>query len=294
MAKTWVKLYVEINRDPKMGSLTWEQKGLWSALLALAGEIDDRDDNDVETGLVDTIENVAWRIRCDGEMLEQALAVFFERGMIAYQDGVLLLAHYGERQARKPSDRRRSIRQRVQRYRNAHVSQDENGCNADVTRYGGDVTPGNALRRDADTDTDADADADAAAAPVGPLAQEDANAARFFTALERFGLNVNSASVEQYEMVLAEAGDYRIIELALEEAARTNVRPNPKWLSSVVSRCQREGVLPGQWGAGGARASPPDPIPKERGPIAYIDPTTGERKVWRPNDDDNGSEPDTS
>ena len=71
--KTWIKLYTEINRDPDIGTLTWAQRGIWSALLALAGEIDDRDENEQETGRLDTSTRVAWSIRCDLAELDEAI-----------------------------------------------------------------------------------------------------------------------------------------------------------------------------------------------------------------------------
>ncbi len=61
--KTWVKLYTEVNHDPEIGRLTWAQRGLLFSLFALAGEIDNRDGDDRETGTLDTVANTAWRLR---------------------------------------------------------------------------------------------------------------------------------------------------------------------------------------------------------------------------------------
>ena len=55
--KSWVKLYTEINRDPKMAQFTWAQRGIWAALLALAGELDVRNGDGSESGELDTVEN---------------------------------------------------------------------------------------------------------------------------------------------------------------------------------------------------------------------------------------------
>src|SRR4030042_615545 len=104
--KTWVKLYTEINRDPDMGTLSWAQRGIWSAVLALCGEIDDRDEHGRETGRLDIISRTAWSIRCDVADLKSAIQEFEERGMVTTDsDGVLWLTNYAKRQSRAPSSR---------------------------------------------------------------------------------------------------------------------------------------------------------------------------------------------
>jgi len=92
--KTWVKLYTETNRDPKIGTLSWAERGIWAALLALAGEIDGRNDENKETGELDTLENVAWRLRCDVGELRQALEKFSSRFMVDEIDGILFIHDY--------------------------------------------------------------------------------------------------------------------------------------------------------------------------------------------------------
>lgn len=115
--KSWVKLYTEINRDPKIGTLTWSQRGILSALFALCGEIDDRDDDEQETGVLDTLDNVAWHLRCDREELSEAVAAFTARGIVELCDGLLVLSHYPDRQGRAPTARPSAVRERVKRWR---------------------------------------------------------------------------------------------------------------------------------------------------------------------------------
>lgn len=125
--KPWVKLYTEINRDADMGMLTWAQRGIWSALLALAGDIDARDAEEHETGQLDTEARVAWMIRCEASELRAALAEFARLGMVEDRDGILYLPNYGKRQAKPPSqerpaarDRQREHRERVRDSRREH------------------------------------------------------------------------------------------------------------------------------------------------------------------------------
>ena len=146
--KTWVKVYTEINRDPDIGTLTWAQRGIWTALLALAGEIDDRDEDERETGVLDTVQRVAWSIRCDTDELREAVSEFEERGMIAGDfDGVLYLPNYPKRQGRPPSSRPTAVAERVQRHRDKSKAE----CNDVTGSVQRGVTPS-----DTDTDTEAD------------------------------------------------------------------------------------------------------------------------------------------
>lgn len=196
--KSWVKLYTEITRDPKIGSLSWAQRGIWTALLALAGELDVRDDEDRETGEIDTIPNIAWRLRCDEEELREALEAFQARDMIGLVEGscgaVVMVTHYGERQRRAESDRRAAVLERVQRHRTVKraaqsvpecnaVTVDGDGvtaectesvtplhreCNEVVTRVYRGVT---ASESESDTDTESE-ERQSAAAPMAPARAE--------------------------------------------------------------------------------------------------------------------------
>lgn len=126
--RTWVKLYTEINHDPKIGTLGWAHRGVWCALLALAGEIDDTDGEGKITGAVDTIPNTAWRLRCEEDELRAALAEFEPRGMTHMADDMIVVSNYPFRQEHSPSTRNEAVAQRVRRHRERAVP-----CNEDVT-----------------------------------------------------------------------------------------------------------------------------------------------------------------
>ena len=149
--KSWVKLYTEINRDADMGTLTWAQRGIWSAFLALAGQIDDRDEEDDETGALDTPGRVAWHLRLSQDELDDALAAFTERGMVDERDGVLYLTNYPMRQQVPPSQRRPAQRDRQR----AHRADAQ--CHNPVTTLSRDVTPS---ETESDTDTDSDTESE--------------------------------------------------------------------------------------------------------------------------------------
>jgi hypothetical protein len=162
--KTWVKLYTEINRDADMGTLTWAQRGIWSAMLALAGELDHRDDDGVETGALDAPERVAWHLRLTPDELADAVQAFTERGMLEERDGVLFLPHFTSRQGRAPSDRPAVVAQRVKRYRERQATTEPPACNERVTSAQRGVTCSDS---DSETETETDAETEVSAEAAG-------------------------------------------------------------------------------------------------------------------------------
>lgn len=158
--KSWVKLYTESNRDPKIGTLTWAERGIWAAVLCLAGEIDDRDAEGAETGALDTLDNVAWHLRCDAGELAGAVEAFTERGMIDERDGVLFVTNYTQRQGRPPSSRPALVAERVKRHRERVTPTADETCNEGVTRVQRGVTPS-----DSETDADSEAETEGGATP---------------------------------------------------------------------------------------------------------------------------------
>jgi len=126
--KTWVKLYTEINRDPKFGSLTWAQRGIWAAMLALAGQIDDETETGV-TGLLGTIPDTCWHLRLTEDELQDAMDAFTSRDMVYLEDGKLYLTHFPERQKVPPSAAQPFVTERVRQHR----LRVKRACNEDVT-----------------------------------------------------------------------------------------------------------------------------------------------------------------
>jgi hypothetical protein len=154
--KTWVKLYTEIIDDPDQGTLSWAERGIWTALLALAGKLDDRDERDHETGRLDTVQRIAWVLRCDVGELQGAIDAFERRGMIEVQDGIIYLPNYAKRQQRPPSSRRNAVADRVRDYRERRAD----ACNEDVTPLRENVTSAQRGVTPSESDTDTDTEAD--------------------------------------------------------------------------------------------------------------------------------------
>ncbi len=83
-----------------MSELTWAERGILNALIALAGEIDGRDGDDVEDGRLDTPAYTAWRIRCDLSEFTAALQKFIQLNIVEERNGILYLVHFAEYQHR--------------------------------------------------------------------------------------------------------------------------------------------------------------------------------------------------
>jgi DnaD/phage-associated family protein len=245
--KTWVKLYTEINRDPDMATLTWAQRGMWAAMLALAGEIDDQDADGLPTGRMATADKVAWHLRCSESELANAVTALSERGMLAVDgDGTLRIEHFEARQSRPPSASREETRKRKQAERASRdVTSPSRGCHEGVTRTSRGVTSAEESRVDTDSDTETEksrGDTDMRPPVAAAVSLWEAAAGRMISPVEA-------------REILADAEDYPPdqIEYAIREAARQNVL---RW-------AYVQGILRGGCkglGRDRARASPPPPV----------------------------------
>ncbi len=237
--KTWVKLYTEILNDPDIGSLSLADRGLWSMLLALAGQLDDRDDQDAETGRLDTPERIVWHLRISMADLAPAIARFVELGMVDDRDGVLYLTNYRKRQATPASGRNESVRQRVTRYRNKPQQPATN------------VTPLHAERNDTVTQLEesrveesrVDADAETHATTTATAVSPDPDAGAVHTAWQKArGGAVNALDAQQIDDLIADYTPQWVLE-AIAEAnrSRQDKLPSIRFLDAILQRWKREG-----------------------------------------------------
>ncbi|MCS7260902.1 MAG: hypothetical protein NZ765_08995 [Anaerolineae bacterium] len=110
----WVKLHTKILRNPAMGRLTWADIGVWTMLLALAGELEDYDADGALTGRLDTLENIAWHLHSSVEELTPIIEHLIQRGLLHCDaDGVLYISDFAATQAcDTPAARMQRYRQR--------------------------------------------------------------------------------------------------------------------------------------------------------------------------------------
>ncbi|MEN6507016.1 MAG: hypothetical protein ABFD92_20975 [Planctomycetaceae bacterium] len=153
--RTWIKLYTEILRDPKMGRLTDRQGWTFTRLLLLAGTVDG--------GTLGSLEDIAWSLRIQPVDLSDDLAVLSELGMVEQsQIGDWTVVNFEKRQARPPSAEPEAVTERVKRHRENMKRE----CNEDVTTLQRGVTPSDPeadqIQSRSRQDTEAEADTDQA------------------------------------------------------------------------------------------------------------------------------------
>jgi hypothetical protein len=97
--KTWVKLYTEMLNDLKMSKLTLAERGLWCLLIAMAGQVDNRDADDQPTGLLGTRADIAWCLRLAPADMEPMLQTLMGCGLLTNHEDQVTVRNYAKRQA---------------------------------------------------------------------------------------------------------------------------------------------------------------------------------------------------
>jgi len=144
MSKYWIKLYIEILDDPKMGRLTDNLYRRVIELFLLAGETH-------EGGYLPKVDDMAWRLR-SGSELSGELEAIAETGIIAYDPDrdQYLVAKFTERQdASTDAERKQYQRSRDRKQNPIVTKRDTNGHDN-----------GQKLVQEADRDRDTDTDTD--------------------------------------------------------------------------------------------------------------------------------------
>jgi len=147
--RTWIKLYTEILRDPKIHRLADKQFRACINLFALAGLID-------EDGLVGTVDDIQFHLRLDRRETVGVLSCLVTAKILYFEAPNYRVIAFARRQEKPPSQVKESILRRVQAHRARKKGLLENG-NEDVTslhvRGNEPVTPPE-VEVDTDTDTE--------------------------------------------------------------------------------------------------------------------------------------------
>src|SRR3989337_441533 len=91
MKRSWIKLYVEILDDPKIGTLPVSLKWRFVELLLVAAESD-------ENGILPPVTQLAWRLRIDKNELVESLHALNKIGVVCEQGEYWNVTHFKERQ----------------------------------------------------------------------------------------------------------------------------------------------------------------------------------------------------
>jgi hypothetical protein len=136
----WAKLHTDLLDNPDREELDNDDLAVWSLLLLLTRK------EAPTTGIMDgwTPGRLAYRLRQDRAVIDQALAHLTAVGWLTLEDGTLTICHYLDRQYDAPSDRPERVSYRVRKHRDTLVTESAvTPCN-DTAR---DVTSGNALEQ---------------------------------------------------------------------------------------------------------------------------------------------------
>lgn len=140
-SKYWIKLWIDILYDPKMGVMSDRLFRRTVQCFLLAGEIN-------QDGLLPSLEDMAWVFRLTPEELEADLVEIAKRGILDQRDGAWLVVNFEKRQSAVPaSERMRLMRESKKK----------------EEYYGGERYPlpdgdADVTNRNTDTDTDTETD----------------------------------------------------------------------------------------------------------------------------------------
>ncbi len=144
-SKYWIKLYIEILDDPKMGRLTDRLFRRTMQVFLLAGEGN-------ESGQLPSTSDMAWRFRVGKEELETDLADMASSGIVHKEDDRWVVTKFAERQAPiSDAERMRQLRKRKKK----------------ELYYGDDTVTIRNTDTDIDRDTDVDRDKEEEVNPDG-------------------------------------------------------------------------------------------------------------------------------
>jgi DnaD/phage-associated family protein len=139
-SKYWIKLYIEILDDPKMGRMPDRLWRRTTELFLLAGEYG-------ADGMLPEIKDMAWRLRVNEDSLIDDLAFLVNYGIVHQEGNRFVISKFAERQ--KPvSDAERMKRLRDRRQKEQYYGDEVR----DEVRYV------NVTNRNVDTDTESDTD----------------------------------------------------------------------------------------------------------------------------------------
>lgn len=138
----WIKLYDEILDDPKMGRLSDGAFRLCINLFLMANRQEARD------GSLPDVEDIAWTLRLSNETAQQYLAELERAGIVAINDGDLVVTNFEKRQAAV------TVNDRVKQYRERKRKEQFNDSET------GEERDGNGYVTESYTDTEEDTDKD--------------------------------------------------------------------------------------------------------------------------------------
>jgi len=168
----WVKVWIDLLDDSKVGRLPDEIKWRFVQILLVAGE------SDAEGYLVNgdeplSVADVAWRLRVAPDLLQVDFERLQEAGLIDLDDGTWLVVNFARRQGRPQSEKRAAWRRRKRRQREREQDSTPDLPAAAPVTDDSPVTQPNVTRDSPVTPTDVPRDSSVNHAGVTPLEGEE-------------------------------------------------------------------------------------------------------------------------
>ena len=120
MPLPWMKMWLEALDDPKLTRLSLAERGAWWGILKLAGKCD-AGGKILSGGQGLDMDEISDALHIktsdDRQALESMIAKMGKRGSLRWNESVLIIIHYEERQRIPPSAHPEAVAERVRRYR---------------------------------------------------------------------------------------------------------------------------------------------------------------------------------
>jgi len=116
----WIKMWLESLEDPKLTRLSLAERGAWWGILELAGR-GDAGGKILSGGLGLEMDEIADALHIktdeDRQALESMITKMGKRGSLKWDENILTVIHWEERQRIPPSARPEAIAERVKKFR---------------------------------------------------------------------------------------------------------------------------------------------------------------------------------
>ena len=216
---TWIKLYIEILDDPKVGLMPdWAFRRFIQFLLYA------RERN--QNGLLGPVSELAWRLRSSSDDMLLALRTMSEIGIVAETPDGWLVVNFAKRQAAVPSA------ERVSQYRERKKEAEE-AVEEDVTKR---YTKCNDVTIDDSSSTSTSNSLSDSLDIRGGVGGKTNNCATFYQ--RNFGA-LTSAIADDLNSLEADYGP-EWLQAAMTEALRSEAR-NLKYVAAILKRWKRDG-----------------------------------------------------